>query len=620
MKNQSASPLLQMKNIHLVYGGIDALKGVSFDLNEGEIHALVGEHGAGKSSLVKILSGAVKKSHGNIIFKGKKIDNFTPRTSIKNGIGMLYQEITILPTLNAVDNIFTGKMERTWYGKIKYPVLVEKAKSFLASLGVKIDINIPLKNLSREDHYMIELARVLSYDPEVIIFDEIANKLTPERMEIIYRLMEDTREKGRSVIYISHDMDEIFRLADRVTILKDGYRKGTEDVKDLDRIKLIKLTYSYVLSREELEQVNIKLHYFKKYNEEIIQNLPVGVIILDSENRIYMVNHAATHIMDKERLDIRNRSVDSILEERSSKNGKQILEKIRHREQYTWDELKYGKAKYLKLSTYPFYDEDHFFLGTILLFEDISKDVLFKEYLLRTEKITSIGELAAGVAHEINNPLSIIHNYIELLRIKDVHRHGTEEIEKIENEIQRIGGIVRNLLSFSKLNEIPEKTVNLAQIIDDVILLLNHKLKKKQIILKRKIIDVKVNIIGDESRLKQLLINLLINSIEAVLKGGEIEIELRQLDTQQYAEMNITDNGYGVQQDIIKNIFDPFFSTKAGKTNTGLGLAICQHIVELHQGLIFCKSVPGEKTVFTVRFPLAVYNQQKTYAETQAGK
>jgi two-component system sensor histidine kinase AtoS len=605
MTAENRKPVLRMQNIHAQYRGIEALKGASFDLFPGEVHALVGEHGAGKTTLVMILSGAIRKTRGEIVFKDRKIEFFTPQSAIREGIGMVYQDIHVIPTLNAVDNIFAGRMEKTWYGRIDFPLLARKAETLFGELGVSIDIRSPLTRLSREDQYIVELARMLSFDPRLLIFDEISNKLTPEKMEVVYRIIRDAKRKHKSVIYISHNMDEIFRFADRVTVLKNGYRRGTEAVRELDRIKLIKLTYSFVMSREELEKVNIKLHYFKQYNEAIIQNLPVGVVILDSKNKIYMINQAAIKILNAGSQRIAQSSFGRLLRSKAALPFKEeIMEKIRAREAFVWDEVALLNEKFLKVSMYPFHDDEYFFLGTIILLEDVSRERSMKEYLLRTEKVSSIAELAAGVAHEINNPLGIVQNHLELLKIRKLEPNEMEKVRKIEKEIKRIGDIVKSLLSFAKLNELPSGRVNLVELIDDVAILLGHRIREKGIRFAKEAKDSAVWIVGDESRLRQLLLNLLVNSIEAVVSGGAVGVELIPHFNENYVELAVVDNGCGIPGDIMENIFDPFFSTKAGRTNIGLGLPICQHIVELHQGLISCESKPGESTRFTVRFPL----------------
>jgi len=599
------TPILEMRDIHVKYQESLALKGVDFSVLRGEVHALVGDHRAGKSTLVKVLSGAIRKQSGQIYFNGKKINNLDPLTAIKIGIGIVYQDIYIVPTMNAVENIFIGSSPKTWSGKIDFLTMYKKTKELFDNLKVSIDLNCPLWKLGRGDQYMVELARALMHKPRLLIFDEISGKLRPEEMELIYPILEEYKKQNLSVIYISHNMDEIFKIADRVTILRKGYRQGTERVRDLDRMKLLKMTYAFVLSREDLEKDNIQLYYFKKYNEEIIKNLPIGVIIVDAEMNLYLINYSAVKILNLDTIEPIQKSITELLKMVSISEKEDIISRINNREIYVWKNVYIDENTVCKVSMYPFQDEDYHFLGTILLLEDITKDHFLNEYLVRTDKITSIGELAAGVAHEINNPLSIIQNYIELIKITQSEDANQENLEKIEREIDRIVGIVGNLLSFSRWNELPDVIFNFCEIIDEVIELLAYPIKEKEINFIKNLIDKPLLIEGCENRIKQVIINIIMNSIEAVSFGGTIQLDLTYHKRKGSSELSITDNGYGIPPDIINLIFDPFFSTKTGKKNTGLGLSICQHIIELHKGWISCNSTPGKRTVFTIRLPLA---------------
>jgi signal transduction histidine kinase/ABC-type lipoprotein export system ATPase subunit len=598
--------LLRMRNIHVSYKGVEALRGVDFDVQRGEIHALVGEHRAGKSTLVKLLSGVVQKRSGEIVFNGKRVQYFSPDLSMKYGISMIYQDIQVIPSLSAVDNIFAGRMLKTWLGSIDYETMIKKTRELFSVLDVHFNMHEPLSRLTRGEQYMVELARAICYDPELIIFDEISNKLTPGEMEKIYKIILDAKKRDKSIVYITHNLEEIFRFADRVTILKDGYRRGTEKIKDLDKIKLIKLTYSFVLSRNELEKSNISLFYFKQYNESIIKNLPIGVVVLDAAHKIYMINFAAIKNLEIESAEVMNRSFEKLFLTGCWNIREEILQKIKNREKKRWDEIEFSRDRVLRVSVYPFHDEDYVFLGTILLVEDITKERQFKEYLLRTEKLASVENLAAGVAHEINNPLGIIQNYLEIIKAKNLDGTVTEKVLKIERELNRICGIVGNLLSFSKLDVAADRRVNLVHIIEEVLVLLNYQIEEKRITLERGIYKEDIYIKGDENRLKQLCFNLLVNSIEAVVNEGLIRIEIDQQSEDKTVCLRIIDNGCGIPSEITGNIFEPFYSTKVSKKNTGLGLAICQHIADLHDGIISCKSDPGKQTVFTVQFPLCI--------------
>jgi two-component system sensor histidine kinase AtoS len=598
----SSKRLLIMRNIHVNYNRVKALCGVDFDLYHGEIHALVGEHRAGKSSLVKVISGAVRKQKGEVIYNGRRIDFFTPRSAIGHKIGMVYQNMNVIPTLNAVENIFAGQMPSGFWGRLSRAGMMSKARSLFAYLKVEIDLEPPISMLTTDKQHMVEIARLLSIDPELIIFDEISSKLTPEEMETIYRLIFDFKQRNKSIIYISHNMDEIFEFADRVTILKDGYRRGTEDIKEIDKLKLIKLTYSFMLSREELKQDNRELYFFKKYNENIIKNLPVGGIILDAENKIYLINFAAFTILGLDEQNLDGRDFRVIFSRDKSPALNNLVKKINNHKQFKVDEISFGKDKILKINSFPFKDENYQFLGTIILIEDITSDSYLKEYLLRTERIASVAELAAGVAHEINNPLGIIQNYLVLLKNNSLDADALVKLSKIDEQLQSIVAVTGNLLSFSRLKELPWEQINLIRILDEVVMLLDHKLKGKQIRLTREYSHQEALIVGDENKLKQVFINLIVNSIEAVLDGGTVQIRVFADIKEGYVEARVIDNGYGIPVEILPKIFNPFYSTKAHKNNAGLGLSICQHIVESHQGLISCQS--SELTVFSVKLPL----------------
>jgi signal transduction histidine kinase len=596
--------LLQMRNISVQYGNLWALRNVDFDLYRGEIHALVGEHRAGKSSLVKLLSGAVKKKEGEIVFQDKKLGDVTPKLAIRRGIGIVYQNLSVIPALNAVENIFTGRMIRTWYGTLNHSRMIEQTLSLFEKIEVDIDITRPLYKLPVGHQNMVEFARVLMMDPELIILDELSNKLTPEEMKKVYRIVFEQKNNGKSVIYITHNMDEIIRLADRVTILKDGFRRGTEQVKELDKYRLFQLTYSFTVDQEKLEYSEKKLFLITRYINSIVQNLPIGAVVLDPKNRVHLINSKAREILNYQDSDVILKPVDSLLAKFQDHDRKQIIEIIDKREKHSYGELDTTNGLSIRCVIFPFKDERNVVLGTVLLLQDVSLDRDMESYLIQSEKMASVAAVSVGVAHEINNPLFIIQNYVELLKNKGLEEDVQLKLSKIEKELGRIMEIVSSLLSFSRVKHTPLKEVNLAALINDVVLLLHHNLLQKNIDVQKAYTDGEIKIEGDENRLKQLVLNLMMNSIEAVLDGGIIRCSLAEDRQAGFIEIGVRDNGYGIPGDIRDHIFQPFYSSKINKKNTGLGLSICQQIAEEHGGFIDFASQPGKYTEFTVRLPL----------------
>jgi signal transduction histidine kinase len=280
----------------------------------------------------------------------------------------------------------------------------------------------------------------------------------------------------------------------------------------------------------------------------------------------------------------------------------EIARMIAAADEYKWEELRCTAGALIRLKVFPFRDDEYDQLGTILIIEDIAKERDFQDYLLRSQKIASIAELATGVAHEIRNPLSVVSNYVNLLKRRHRSDKDTDRLDKIEKELSRISDIIGSLLSFSRVKKIPMTPVAVKDLVGDVVLLVDHLITQKAISLRLPPDYGGVRVLGDENSLKQVFVNLLVNSIEAVLERGEIEIRVEH-DTQSYSvDISVIDDGCGIPTENVDRVFDPFFSTKAGSKNTGLGLSVCEHIIESHEGMIMCTG--GQKTVMSVRLPV----------------
>jgi len=217
-----------MTDITKTFGGVHALKGVNFDLKAGEIQALVGQNGAGKSTLIKVLAGAISPDAGSIQFNGKHVSFSSPSDALHLGIGTVYQDPLVYPELSVTENIFMGRELRDRYGNIDMQAQIKEVQRLLQDLDVSPRLATqPIGLLSVALRQLALIAKPLSWEPEVMIFDEPTAILTQHEAEILFTIIQRLRDRGIGIIYISHRLEEIYSLADRVTILKDGESKGT---------------------------------------------------------------------------------------------------------------------------------------------------------------------------------------------------------------------------------------------------------------------------------------------------------------------------------------------------------------------------------------------------------
>lgn len=242
--------LLSLRKIRKIYPGVVALDGVDFDLRIGEVHILLGENGAGKSTLIKILSGACQKTDGQIFLQGREIEIRHPRQAQDLGIRVIYQELNLVPSLSAAENIFLGRESTLLPGILNRGKMQESAQKVLEDLGIRIDARKPVRELGIAEQQMVEVAKALSTDSRILMMDEPTSALTEKEIKQLFATIHKLKQKGVSIIYISHRMEEIFEIGDRVTILRDGRLVGTRSIHEVTRSELIRL----MVNRELKEQ------------------------------------------------------------------------------------------------------------------------------------------------------------------------------------------------------------------------------------------------------------------------------------------------------------------------------------------------------------------------------
>ncbi len=224
---------IEMKGINKSFGTNQVLKNAGFFLKDGEVHALMGENGAGKSTLMKILTGVYKRDSGTVLVDGQEVSYKTPQEAEKAGIVFIYQELNVLFDLTVVENLFMGKEIKKAFGVCDMKAMREKALEVMKKVGVNIPVDAVMSDLSVGQQQMVEICKALMVDAKVIIMDEPTAALTESETEGLFKVINSLRKKGVSIVYISHRMEEIFQLCDRITILRDGVYIDTKEIKDI---------------------------------------------------------------------------------------------------------------------------------------------------------------------------------------------------------------------------------------------------------------------------------------------------------------------------------------------------------------------------------------------------
>jgi len=242
------TPLLRAERISKSYDGVRALRNVSFELRAGEVHALVGENGAGKSTLTKIITGATQADSGQLFFQDQLLENHSTRASVALGIAAIYQQPALFPALSVAENIALGLEERSLWSRVDWNARRTRARQLLSKVGATIDPNAEAAILSMPEQQLVEIARAIGAQAKLLIMDEPTASLSERETKNLYQVIRQLREQGVGIIYISHRLEELTKLADRVTVLRDGEVIETRPIPGTTREQLIQLMVGRELS------------------------------------------------------------------------------------------------------------------------------------------------------------------------------------------------------------------------------------------------------------------------------------------------------------------------------------------------------------------------------------
>jgi simple sugar transport system ATP-binding protein len=245
--------ILSAKGVSKHFPGVKALQNVDFSLRKGEIMALLGENGAGKSTLVKTLTGVYQRDHGDIFLEGELISPQNTAHAQQLGIGTVYQEVNLLPNMSVMDNLFIGNEPKKW-GLVDRKAMAKQAEAIVKSYGLNLDVTQALNNFSVAIQQVISIARAISLSAKILILDEPTASLDSGEVKMLFGIMRDLRDKGVSLVFITHFLDQVYEVSDRITVLRNGQLVGTHETKQLPQIELIKLMLGRELEDNALKR------------------------------------------------------------------------------------------------------------------------------------------------------------------------------------------------------------------------------------------------------------------------------------------------------------------------------------------------------------------------------
>jgi len=240
--------LVEMKKVSKNFGGVQALKNVNFSLRKGEVHVLLGENGAGKSTLMKILSGIHNQSSGEFFIKGEKCSDIHPKEAQEKGVSIIHQELSLINELSIAENIYLGRLPSKTRLTIDYKKLYDDTKEVLSRVGLKFDPKTPVEDLKISHKQLVEIAKALSLNSDIIIMDEPTSSLTFEEIEKLFEIIRNLKKEGVGIVFISHKLDEVMEIGDRVSVLKDGEYVDTAKIDDINQDKLVSMMVGEELS------------------------------------------------------------------------------------------------------------------------------------------------------------------------------------------------------------------------------------------------------------------------------------------------------------------------------------------------------------------------------------
>ncbi|HKS81008.1 MAG TPA: ATP-binding protein [Candidatus Acidoferrales bacterium] len=473
-----------------------------------------------------------------------------------------------------------------------------------------------LEDPSNPDHF--DLTRSMGSRPAGPLDLSFLNSSRPslERGCLFYESARGAGEETASVRNTLEELDLNYFIPCRfrehtVAVLGlgktvDGDYLSTEDVELLSTIAgYVAIAIENARLYQSLEQKALQVERLKDFSENIVESLKIGVVTVDLDDRVESWNSHLEDLLSVPRRDALHHKLRDVLPpdlsaELASQGASEHVSGI-----YKFRLMaRNGRQFVVNASIAPLVGKNGARLGRLILLDDITQRVQLEEQMLQTEKLTSLGLLAAGVAHEVNTPLAVISNYIQMLAKQiPVDDPRQKTIERIVKQTFRASEIVNNLLNFSRVGAAELVEVDMNNVLEETLTLVQHPFRTAHVSVIKSYTEKLPSVLGSSSRLQQVFLNLFMNARDAMPSGGMLEVRTGARNGS--VEVEVTDTGSGIPAENLHRIFDPFFTTKASGRGTGLGLSVSYGIIKEHAGKVDVRSTPGKGTSFRLEFPVA---------------
>lgn len=588
---------------------------VDLELSPGEIHALVGSDNSAKSALCSLAAGEVAPTSGNLVAWGKPLPVMSRADMMAYGIIKAPKIPQLFPHLTVAQNLVAG-VSGGWRQKLgSWRAEFRRLAAWLGGHGIELAASLPLQFIPRDQWLFIQILNLLYRRPRLFILDETLELLPPEQRNQVWPLLLEQAGEGMMVMWATQSLDDAMVFADGISVFHERRLLVANRTGDLDRLSLVRLCYRRLTEGEEstLEQ----FHHMLCFTEAALRDLPTAVFVVDTDNQIRFANRSACVQFDAAEAEF----LRAPLSRFATPGHEQLVQMIQVAieeaeetgEEVYWHSQPFASKRGNRLADIrirPIGDGGQR-VGFMVIIEDVSVREDLRRQLVLSENMASVGLLAAGVAHEVNNPLAIISNYNRYLRGKIAGEGPEEAVRQIEAQTQIIKDIVRSLNAFTDSRVAGTCPIELHRFADGLCRLVSADSRSRDIVIRCSPPDsgeaVKVLANPDEMRL--VVLNLLRNAMDS-LQGGKGTITVKIAATRnaegRFAKLAVTDTGRGISLPDPNQVFLPFVSTKIpGETHhQGIGLSIAHKIVSKHRGTILAENIPEGGCRFTVSLPL----------------